>query len=127
MSGEMQRRSASAAVAAAEVPVPEEVVGPTPRSKMRISISRSLTMRTNSTLVWCGKSGWTQISAPMVCQGLPSTVNSAIVDEDDEVRIAGGDFDADNLRAVGQLERVRRKLGHAHAGGDFDGEVSPLR
>ena len=34
----MQRRKASAAVAAAELPVPEEQVGPTPRSKMRISI-----------------------------------------------------------------------------------------
>ncbi len=78
VSGEMQRRNASTAVAAAEVPVPEEVVGPTPRSKMRISISRSLTMRTNSTLVWCGKSGCTQISAPMVCQGLPPTAKSGL-------------------------------------------------
>ena len=42
-----ERRDAAAqkpcaAVAEAELPVPEEVVGPTPRSKMRISISRSL-------------------------------------------------------------------------------------
>ncbi len=42
VSGETQRRKASAAVAAAEVPVPEDVVGPTPRSKMRTSISCSL-------------------------------------------------------------------------------------
>jgi hypothetical protein len=36
--GDMQLMNASAAVAAAELPVPEDVVGPTPRSKMRISI-----------------------------------------------------------------------------------------
>ena len=39
VSGERQPCNASAAVAEAELPVPEEVVGPTPRSKMRISIS----------------------------------------------------------------------------------------
>ena len=39
VSGDWQPCSAIAAVAVALVPVPEEVVGPTPRSKMRISIS----------------------------------------------------------------------------------------
>ncbi len=38
VSGERQPLKASAAVAVAEVPVPDEVVGPTPRSEMRISI-----------------------------------------------------------------------------------------
>jgi hypothetical protein len=40
------------AAAVAEVPVPDEVVGPTPRSKMRISMREVERMRTNSTLVW---------------------------------------------------------------------------
>jgi len=40
------------ALAAAQVPVPEEVVGPTPRSKMRISIVALSSTRANSTLVW---------------------------------------------------------------------------
>ena len=127
LSGETQRRNASTAVAAAELPVPEEVVGPTPRSKMRISISRSLTMRTNSTLVCCGKSRCVQISAPMVGPGFAGDGEFRIFGQDDKVRIAGGDFDADNLDAVGQLERVRHKFGHAHAGGDFDRECAVAR
>ena len=40
-----ESQRAMAAVAEAELPVPEEVVGPTPRSKMRISISRALMTR----------------------------------------------------------------------------------
>jgi hypothetical protein len=36
--GDAQPWKAMDAAAVAEVPVPEEVVGPTPRSKMRISI-----------------------------------------------------------------------------------------
>jgi hypothetical protein len=119
----MQRRNARAAVAAAEVPVPDEVVGPTPRSKMRISISCSLTTRTNSTLVLLGKIA---MRVDLRAESHPSALTDGEVrlfDEDDEVRIAGGDFDADDLNTVNQLERVRHKPGHAHSGGDFDGEV----
>ena len=50
--GDVQPWKAMAAAAAAEVPVPEELVGPTPRSKMRISMREGESMRTNSTLVW---------------------------------------------------------------------------
>src|ERR1035441_3553307 len=34
--------------------------------------------RKNSTLVWWGKSGWTQISAPTVCQDCPATEKSGL-------------------------------------------------
>src|ERR1035441_8990341 len=78
VSGDLASPSAIAAVAAAELPVPEEEVGPTPRSKMRISISVGLTMRTNSTFVCWGKSGWTQISAPIAAHERPATANSAL-------------------------------------------------
>ncbi len=105
----MHRRKASAAVAEAELPVPEEVVGPTPRSKMRISISRSLTMRTNSTLVWLRKIA---VDADFRADGLPGFAGDGevrIVDQDDKVRIAGGDFDADDLSAIGELDGVRQQ------------------
>ena len=36
-----------------------------------------LKMRTNSTFVWRGKSGWPQICCPILCHRCPSTANSA--------------------------------------------------
>ena len=50
------------------------------------------------------------------------TVKAAIVYQDDEVRIAGDDFDARDFSAIGELDGVRFEAGHAHAGGDVDGE-----
>jgi len=78
LSGETQRRNASTVVAAARVPVPEEAVGPTPRSKMRISISRSLQDADKLDVGLLREVAMHAISAPMVCQGLPSTANSGL-------------------------------------------------
>ena len=99
VSGETQRRNASAAVAAAALPVPDEVVGPTPRSKMRTSISCSLRIRTNSTLVWLGKSRWPQTGA----DGLPGFAGNrkfGVFDQNDEMRIADRHFNTNDLGAI---------------------------
>ena len=122
VSGDFANPNAIAAVAEAELPVPEDEVGPTPRSKMRISISRSLTTRTNSTLVCCGNLRCVQISAPRACQGLPADGEGRVVYRDDEVRIADDDFDARDFSAIGELDGARFEAGHVHAGGDVNGE-----
>src|SRR5271170_2825592 len=59
------------AAAVAHVPVPEELVGPTPRSKIRISMLFVSSTRTNSTFVWPGKSSCAQISRPRSCHPSP--------------------------------------------------------
>src|SRR5271157_2419009 len=56
------------AVAAADEPVPDDIVSPTPRSQKRTSISWSLRSVTNSTLVPCGKSGWVATCPAQDCQ-----------------------------------------------------------
>jgi len=100
-----------AAAAEAELPVPEEVVGPTPRSQMRISISVGLTMRTNSTLVWCGKIRMHADLRADSLPRLPSHRKLRVVHHDDEVRVAGGDLDARNLKAAGKSHCPWREAG----------------
>src|SRR5579884_3510624 len=56
------------ATAAAQDPVPEDAVWPTPRSQKRTSISRLEITLTNSTFVRLGKCGWTSSSRPMAFQ-----------------------------------------------------------
>ena len=54
--------------------------------------------------------------------GLAVDFEIGIVNDDDEVRIAGGDFDALNLHAGGQGDDAWSEDGNAHAGGDFNGD-----
>src|SRR5579884_2722993 len=67
-SGDCARPLWMAATAAAQEPVPEDCVSPTPRSKMRSSTSPGPSTLTNSTLVPCWKSWCLPISAPSACQ-----------------------------------------------------------
>ena len=48
----------------------------------------------------------------------------SIVDNNDEMRIAGGDCDARNLKPVDQSNSTRRKRRNAHSGGHFNGEFA---
>ncbi len=83
-----------AAVAEAELPVPEEVVGPTPRSKMRISISVRADDAQKFDVGLVRKVG---MNADLRADFLPCLAGHGelrIVHHDDEMRIAGGDFNA---------------------------------
>ena len=84
------------------------------------------TMRTEFHVGLRGKSGWPQISAPMLCHRLPVDGKFRVVHHDHKMRIAGRDLDA--------LDRARRRLdchvrgansGNAHSGRHFHGESAP--
>ena len=51
-------------MAAPVAPVPEDIVSPTPRSKMRARMESSPVRRQNDTLVRRGNSSWLSISGP---------------------------------------------------------------
>ncbi len=89
-SGDFARPSAMAAVAAAELPVPEDEVGPTPRSQMRISTSLG-PADTNKLDV--GLVRKVAEHAHIRSHSAPAfaiDLESHVVHKDDEVRIAGG-------------------------------------
>ena len=107
------------AAAEAQVPVPEDVVGPTPRSKIRISTSSAWTMRTKRTLICFGNC---LVKANLAAEFLPAASMRAkilIVHHDDEMRIAHGDLDTVDERFVRQRHLCLSNLGHSHAGGDL--------
>src|SRR5208337_4432124 len=56
------------ATAAAQEPVPDDIVSPTPRSQKRTSISFSFMILTNSTFIPCLKSSWIEICCAIACQ-----------------------------------------------------------
>src|SRR5208337_5056033 len=57
-----------AATAAAQEPVPEDIVSPAPRSQKRTSISLRFNTLTNSTFIPCLKSGCIEIGCATACQ-----------------------------------------------------------
>ena len=78
-------------------------------------------MRTNSTLVWCGKSEWAQISAPIVCHVSPATEKSAL-----HRRITKCGFPVETatpstVRPSVNSHNFARSTGNPHAGRNFDG------
>ena len=119
-SGETQPFKASAAVAEALLPVPEDVVGPTPRSKMLISIARRAQDVDEFDV---GLMREIPMHADLGADLPPGPAVDGklrIVDHDDEVGIAGVDLDARNREAVGQLNRALGERGNAHRGGHFN-------
>src|SRR5271166_761222 len=56
------------ATAAAQEPVPDDIVSPTPRSQKRTSISFAPFTFTYSTFIPCLKSGWVDICCATACQ-----------------------------------------------------------
>ena len=106
------RLRAIAAVAEAELPVPEEVVGPTPRSKMRISISLLIDDADKLDIGLVGEIG---MDADFCANDLPRLACNGevgVVDDDHEVRVAGGDVGSGNCtRPSASLTDVEAKAG----------------
>src|ERR1700685_739310 len=64
-----------------------------------------------------GVVGEIAMSAYLRAEAGPGAVTDGVVrifDEEDEVRIAGGNFEADDFDTVNELERVRYELWHTH-------------
>ncbi len=69
------------------MPVPEEVVGPHPRSKMRNAISAADRTCTNSTFVPCGNSGLALMSAAQLLPRPPMRAEVLRLHKQDKMRI----------------------------------------
>ena len=91
VTGEIQRRRARTAVAEAELPVPDEVVDPTPRSKIRIS---NLVLAHNADKLHVGLIRKIFVHANFCTNRNPGTARNFetdVVDQNNEMRVAGGD------------------------------------
>ena len=107
-------RNAIAAAEDAQVPVPDEVVGPHPRSKIRNAISDGDNTRTNSTFVPCGNSGLVLICRPKLLPRQSLRTEILRLDENNKVRIPHIHHRSGNIAHAGHLNRARHHAWNPH-------------